>query len=487
MSFLPCRLPGLVCLAVLTIFSRPVLAASGLALARQLNDAFVQVAEKVTPAVVVITVTQKTPTYMIEDLEDIPDDFLPPELRRRYRERFNETPRPRSTGQGSGTIIRQNGYILSNRHVVEDAESIEVRLKDGRKFPATVRGTDAQSDVAVLKIEAEGLPAARWADSDKTRVGEFAIAIGAPYSLDYTVTFGHVSAKSRADVVPAYVGGAIMDQDFIQTDANINPGNSGGPLVNIEGEVIGINTMIRGLQTGIGFAIPSNLAREISDQIIAEGKFTRAWLGVSIRGLRDDAEFRELNPGVADGVVIRAILPDGPAAKSDLRPTDIITAVDGRPVGTPQELRNEIRGKRVGQPITLDVSRAGKAIQLQVEPGEWVEETPVVSAAPAEKTLEENPAASLGVTVAAITDELVKKYNLKRTDGVIITSVDENSAAARKGLQPGDVITAINHRSISNLRQFQGALRRADLQKGLLVNLVRGETAHFEVLKDTSK
>ncbi len=487
MSFLPRRLPGLVCLAVLIIFSRPVFAASGLELARQLNEAFVQVAEKVTPSVVVITVTQKTPTYMIEDLEDIPDDFLPPELRRRYRERFNETPRPRTTGQGSGTIIRENGYILSNRHVVEDAENIEVRLKDGRKFPATVRGSDAQSDVAVLKIEAEGLPAARWADSDKTRVGEFAIAIGAPYSLDYTVTFGHVSAKSRGDVVPAYVGGAVMDQDFIQTDANINPGNSGGPLVNIEGEVIGINSMIRGLQTGIGFAIPSNLAREISDQIIAEGKFTRAWLGVSIRGLRDDAEFRELTPGVTDGVVIRAILPDSPAAKSDLRPTDIITKVDGRAVATPQELRNEIRGKKVGQPITLDVSRAGKALQLKVEPGEWVDETPVVAAAPTEKSPEANPGASLGMTVAAINNELVKKFNVKQKEGVIITSVDENSAAARKGLQPGDVITAINHRPITSLRQFQSAIRRADIKKGLLLNLVRGETAHFEVLKDTSK
>lgn len=487
MNILPRRLPGLVCLAVLIILSRPAIAASGLELARQLNEAFVQVAEKVTPAVVVITVTQKTPTYELEDLEDVPDDFLPPELRRRYRERFNETPRPRSTGQGSGTIIRENGYILSNRHVVEDAERIEVRLKDGRKFAATVRGTDAQSDVAVLKIEAEGLPAARWADSDKTRVGELAIAIGAPYSLDYTVTFGHVSAKSRADVVPAYVGGAIMDQDFIQTDANINPGNSGGPLVNIEGEVIGINTMIRGLQTGIGFAIPSNLAREISDQIIAEGKFTRAWLGVSIRGLRDDAEFRELHPGVPDGVVIRAILPEGPAAKSDLRPTDIITAVDGRPVGTPQELRNEIRGKKVGHSITLDVSRAGKAIQVKVEPGEWVEEKTVAAAAPPETAPATNPAAGLGVTVAALTEELVKKYNVKQTDGVVITSVEEDSMAARKGLQAGDVITAINHRSITNLRQFQGALRRADLKKGLLLNLVRGETAHFEVLKDTSK
>ena len=257
-------------------------ASTNLDLARQLNQAFVEVTEKVSPAVVVITVITKPGANHFADLDQNPEDAFPREFWRQFRRQAEEeSPPEREIGQGSGVIIRENGFILTNRHVVDDAESIEVRLKDGRKFKAKVRGVDPQSDVAVIQIDASGLPVAKLADSSKTRVGEFAIAIGAPFQLDYSVTFGHVSAKSRGNVVPSYHGGAMLDQDFIQTDANINPGNSGGPLVNIEGEVIGINTLIRGFRTGIGFAIPSGLAREVADQIIANGKFTRAWLGVS--------------------------------------------------------------------------------------------------------------------------------------------------------------------------------------------------------------
>src|SRR5436190_4606669 len=250
-----------------------------LQLARQLNSAFVQVAERLSPTVVVINVVQAI-TSAEDEEEDGHFDSMPPGFWRHFHEQFK---RPEQTlGQGSGVIIRGNGYILTNRHVVEDAESIDVRLKDGRSFKASVRGVDPQSDVAVIKIDAEGLPVAILADSAKTRVGEFAIAIGAPFSLDFSVTFGHVSAKGRSNVVDGYEG-ATMDQDFIQTDALINPGNSGGPLVNIEGEVIGINTLIRGMHTGIGFAVPSNLAREIADQLIADGKFMRPWLGIAIQ------------------------------------------------------------------------------------------------------------------------------------------------------------------------------------------------------------
>src|SRR5205085_3961481 len=192
---------------------------------------------------------------------------------------------------------------------------------------------------------------------------------------DYSVTFGHVSAKGRSNIVP-FAGLTSMDQDFIQTDANINPGNSGGPLVNLDGEVIGINTLIRGLRTGIGFAIPSSLAKEVSDQLISDGKFKRAWLGIGIRAFRDDADLRELIKGVDDGVVVSAILTNGPASKSDLKASDVITAVDGKPVGTPQQLRGEIRGKKIGQPITLDVARpdstgTAKMIKIKVKPAEW--------------------------------------------------------------------------------------------------------------------
>jgi serine protease Do len=236
-----------------------------------------------------------------------------------------------------------------------------------------VHGIDRTSDLAVLRIEADDLPAAAFADSTRTRVGEFAIAIGAPFNLDHSFTFGHVSAKSRSNVIPAFAGGFAMDQDFIQTDANINPGNSGGPLINIDGEVIGINTLIRGLHTGIGFAIAANLAREVSDQLIADGRVTRGWLGVGIVALKDLPELDAPARLLGDGLQVQTILRGGPASRSDLRTNDIILTVEGVPVATPQQLRNEVRSKTIGQPVTLDISRDGVRLTVEIKPEEHPE------------------------------------------------------------------------------------------------------------------
>src|SRR5687767_10766791 len=315
-----------------------------LELARQLNNAFIEVAEKVSPAVVVIKVSRASRPGMLDDSDNPFWDLVPKEFRKQFEEERERRKRPEPDedtkpnrppvfdGRGSGVIIREDGYILTNFHVVEDAEKIRVRLRDGRTFEGTVRGKDARSDLAVIKIDATNLPAAKLGDSSAVRVGEFAIAIGAPFELDYSVTFGHVSAKGRSRVVPAFgmtSAGAMMDQDFIQTDASINPGNSGGPLVNLYGEVIGINTLIRGLHTGIGFAVPVNLAKDVSDKLISDGKYPRLWLGVSIRGLREDEDDNLKINGVDDGVLVTDIQPDGPASKSDLRRQDVIVAVDG--------------------------------------------------------------------------------------------------------------------------------------------------------------
>src|ERR1035441_3758556 len=221
-------------------------ASANLELARQLNQAFIEVAEKVSPTVVVITVVQKPAAASPDDDPNGLFDSLPREFWRYFHKQFEQRFPERVSGEGSGVIIRADGYILTNGHVVEDAQSIQVRLRDGRSFAAKLRGVDPQSDLAVIKIEAAGLPVAALADSPETQVGEFGGAVGAPFDLDYTVTFGHVSAKGRSNVLQGY-GAASMDQDFIQTDALMNPGNSGGPLVNINGEVMGINTVIRGL------------------------------------------------------------------------------------------------------------------------------------------------------------------------------------------------------------------------------------------------
>jgi serine protease Do len=371
--------------------------------------------------------------------------------------------------------------------VVENAQSIQVRLRDGRTFPAKVRGIDPQSDLAVIRIEATRLPVAVLADSSKTRVGEFALAIGAPFELDYSVTFGHVSAKGRANVLQGG-GAATMDQDFIQTDALMNPGNSGGPLVNIDGEVIGVNTVIRGLHSGIGFSIPSSLAKEVSDHLVAEGKFTRAWLGVAIRALRDDPDLRESIKGLDDGVVVAGIVPGGPAAKSELERSDIITSVDGRRVGTAQQLRSEIRGKKVGQQVTLDVYRIdltghGKMIQVRVKPAEWAEPAMTLASAEGGPTAE-SPVAGLGVTVHPLTRELAKQFGADLAEGVVVLAVEKGTPAARKGIKPGDIITSVNQQAVASPKQFRDALKSADLKKGVTVKLVSGSTTRIEVLKE---
>ena len=450
---------------------------SNLDIARQLNQAFIELAEKVSPAVVVINVSQKPAVRRSEEEPDEEDPYG--ELRRRMR----EMP---SRGQGSGIIIREDGFILTNGHVLEDATKIEVRLQDGRIFKGEIRGTDPLSDLAVIKIDAKDLPVAKFADSDKTRVGEFAIAIGAPFQLDYTVTFGHVSAKGRSNVIPTFEG-ASMDQDFIQTDANINPGNSGGPLVNIEGEVIGINTLIRGLHTGIGFAIPSSFAKEVSDQLIEHGKFTRAWLGVGIRAFRDDPDLRERIKQVSDGVVISSVISNGPAHKSELKRNDIILSVDGKQVSTPQQLRTQIRGKRIGQPITLDIFRKDKKLQVQVSPTEW--EQPADNLAGNDSEEDEEGAASsaaLGLKVHTLTDEVAERFGVAASEGVIVVDVQKGMPASVKGLRPGDVITSVDQTPVTDAKQFRDAIEKADPEKGVSINFKRDGKPRFEVLKEGS-
>lgn len=450
--------------------------ASDLQVARQLNNAFVEVAAQVMPSVVVITAHLPPP-----DLSRSETDSN--QSRRRNSRRFRDGDEE-SIGSGSRVIIRKDGYIVTNRHVVEDADRIEVRLKDGRKFAATVRGMDPQSDVAVLKIAATNLPAAKFADTSKTRVGEFAIAIGAPFQFDYSVTFGHVSAKSRDNVLPRNSNGAALDQDYLQTDANINPGNSGGPLVNLDGEVMGINTVIRGINTGIGFAIPAQLVKEVAEQLIRDGKFTRAWLGVSIVALSEDDAYRELLQDLSAGVVIRAVIPDGPAARANLQASDVILAVEGKPVATPQELRNEIRTRKLGTPVRLTVQRGGKKQQFEILPAEWAGVSESKPTAPPNTNSVALAPAKLGMEIKALTAELAGKFHVAAaTAGVIVTKVEGKSAAERCGIAPGDIITAIDQQPTPTPRRYREALRNADLAKGVVVNLTTANVARFEILQ----
>ena len=458
-------------------------------LARQLNAALADVAEKVCPSVVVISVVQK-PGASAEDDEESPYDSIPHELWKYFRRQQDRSLPEKVQGEGSGVIIRADGYILTNGHVVEDAESIKVRLKDGRVFDAKVSGIDPQTDLAVIKIEAKGLPPAKLADSTKTRVGEFAIAIGSPFSLDYTVTIGHVSAKGRSNIIRGYAG-RTMDQDYVQTDALINPGNSGGPLLNIEGEVIGINTMIRGLHNGIGFAVSSTLAKDIADKLVAEGKFTRAWLGVEIRAVRDGVATRDQIRAVEDGVVVERIVPGGPAAKSDLGRDDIITAVDGKRVSTTQALRHEIRRKRIGQPVLLDVVRLdakgnGKALKIKVSPAEWIQPATTLVSANAGALPQADPA-ELGITTHILTPDLARKYGANTNQGVLVINVAPGTPAASQGIRSGDIVTAVDQHTVTTPQEFQQALRSSDRKKGVALDLVRDGKARSKVIKDEGK
>jgi serine protease Do len=465
-------------------------------LARRLNEAFVQVSEDVSRAVVVIKVAHRQDYVDPEDAEN-PFWDLVPEPWRRHMEEQREKQRqeekqdrdrgrePSYDGQGSGVVIREEGDILTNRHVVEGAEKIKVRLKDDPTwYEAEVRGVDAQSDVAVIRLtnlKGRKLYAARLGNSDQVRVGEFAIAIGAPFELDYSVTFGHISAKGRS----AILNDPRMDQDFLQTDANINPGNSGGPLVNIAGEVIGINTLIRGMRTGIGFAIPINLAREVAEKLISEGRYVRSWLGVGIRAVKDYPEFRETSPSAPEGVVITLIQPKGPAAKADLKGGDVITAVDGKPVSTVQQLRNEVRAKQIGQSVTLDIQRSGKGLKVKIKPEAWPDDTVAAAPKPAPPPTDEDSARDFGLTVKAVTAELARRYALDKAEGLVITEVEPGSIADRRGLRPGDVITEVNRKPVTSLKQFRDALQAASAKKGVQLNFISRGTSKFEVLKES--
>lgn len=466
-------LKGLVCLGLLwgglsgasaNEIDPPPHIQAALSVARQLNDAFVYVADTVSPSVTVIKVSKKAGA--MEDLEGHPlFDELTEEWKEQLRERWRREGERRErgerdfSGQGSGVVMRKDGYILTNHHVIEDAEDIRIRLIDGREFAATIRGTDPDSDLAILQITEppDDLKPVRFADSQKVRVGEFAIAIGAPFELDYSLTFGHVSAKGREDIV----GGMMMDQDFIQTDANINPGNSGGPLVNLEGEVIGINALIRGMRSGIGFAIPASIAKEVGDQLIEHGRFRRSWLGVGILSLRDDQARQRQETNVDDGIIVTQI-HNGPAAKSELRRNDIIVAVDDRPVATIQQLRNIITRKSPGTDVVLDVFRRGHRRQVIVNLEEMPDRSIILTRMQRPNTPQDpaDPGRLFGIRVEALNPGLAGRFELSRTSGVVITQIEPELPAKNAGLLEGDVILEIAGQSVTTIDDFTLATDR---------------------------
>ncbi|HEV3409606.1 MAG TPA: trypsin-like peptidase domain-containing protein [Chthoniobacterales bacterium] len=453
----------------------PEAADAGKGVVHALNNAFARVFDVVSPSVVVIEVTKKSdgdnPT-----LEDLLFQNRQPDQNPRRGPRERQPPQ----NEGSGFIVRPDGHIFTNHHVLEGAESIEVKLKDGREFPARLVGTDEKTDVAVIKIDANNLPAVQLGNSDDVRVGQFAFAIGAPFRLDYSFTYGVISAKGRNRL---FSSGGYSITDFLQTDASINPGNSGGPLCDIDGKVIGMNTLINGINRGLGFAIPINLANEIGQQLISGQRIIRPWLGIRIETLGDDSSIRDLFKGIDKGVVVRTIEADAPAYKSDLRPFDVITHVDSAAVTTDTQLQREILKKRVGQNVELTVWRKGQTLKIPITTGELPSEIGRASNVLPQNSPRPEDTNKFGLQVQDLTKEVAARLKLDVDRGVIVTDVAENSLAAAQGIEREDVITEVDGKPVTNVQTFREALNKADPKKGVLLYLDRKGSKTFAVLK----
>ena len=368
-------------------------------------------------------------------------------------------------------IIRADGYIVTNIHVLAEAERIEVRLKDGRHFPAKVVGSDEMTDIAVIKIDAKDLPAVEFGDSDALKVGQLVCAIGAPYNQDFSLTCGWVSGKGRTNLL-GQTARNILFEDYIQTDASINPGNSGGPLFDVDGKIVGMNTLINGLGRGLAFAIPSGMLQEVSKQLIAEGKMRRSYIGVRVETLADRPALREHLRGIASGVVVHTIEAEAPAFKSDLRPTDVITHVDGVAISVAKDLVREIVRKKVGQVVQLSVWRAGRTTMIPVTTGELPGPFTKVSAAPGKKSAP--TAETLGL-------------KLKGVEGrVIVSELTPDGPAARAGLRVEDVITDVESKAMGSPVAVYEAIAAGVAKegvKGVLLNVERMGKRTFVMLE----
>ena len=420
---------------------------------------FVALAKRLKPEVVNISTTQ-TAQQM-----DAPNSFG-------QRDRFGAaSPREqlRQRSLGSGFIIEPDGLILTNYHVVDNAEKITVRLLDGRELAGKVVGKDQKTDIALVKISARDLPVAPLGDSDQLEVGEWVMAIGNPFGLDNTVTSGIVSAKDRQ------IGAGPYDH-FIQTDASINPGNSGGPLVNLQGEVVGIDTAIfsqSGGNIGIGFAIPINLVKDLLPQLKSGGKITRGWLGVSIQGITPDLA-ASLGLDQAKGALVSSVVQNSPADRAGIKAGDVIVGYEGKEINNANDLPFLVAGTPVGKTVSLQVFRGNKQTPLTVAIGKMKEEE--VIASPSEQD-------DLGLTVEQITPDIAEDLGLEHSRGVVITAVAPDGPGDEAGFQPGDIIREINRQPVQDLSDYRKIIATAKQNRNILFLVQREDNTMFLALR----
>ena len=443
---------------------------------RMIPASFAELAEQVSPAVVNISTVR-----VVKDRGGYFSFRTPHGQRSPRQERdpfdffdrfFGPQPQPRerkARSLGSGFIIDSKGYIITNNHVIENAEEITVRLANEIEYQAEIIGRDPTTDLALIKINAKNhLPFVRLGDSEKVRVGDWVVAIGNPFGLDHTVTAGIISAKGR-------VIGAGPYDNFLQTDASINHGNSGGPLLNLKGEVIGINTMISAVGQGIGFAIPVDMAKIVVTQLKDKGKVTRAWLGVMFQEVTQELA-KSFGLKNRSGALIADVLPDGPAKDAGIKRGDIIVAFNGKELKHHSDLPALVAHTPVGSIAEVKIIRKGKEKTISVKLGERDEEQIVAGLVPSKEE-------KLGIRVQELTPELAQRLEIGLKSGVIIAEVDQNGPAAEAGLRPGDVILEIDQKQVTDLEVYQEAISEAKKDNVVLFLVKRGQATQFYAVK----
>jgi serine protease Do len=449
-------------------YAEPKISQQSIDILSKTGQAIAEIVEEVKPAIVNISSTKTIKTQKRSD-----PFFDDPFFRRFFGDELPfRSPKERKTmSLGAGVIVDQKGYILTSSHVIQGADEIKVTLLDKRELKGEVIGTDPLTDVAVIKINADRLSTIKWGDSDKLRVGETVLAIGSPYGLTGTVTMGIVSAVGRANV------GIADYEDFIQTDAAINPGNSGGALVNVRGELVGINTAIfstTGGYQGIGFAVPSNMAKAVMDSLIKKGKVVRGWFGVTIQTLTPELA-KQFNLKEEKGALVGDVVEGSPAEKAGIQRGDVIVEYEGKKIDEPYQLRNMVANTEPGKEVELKIIRENKTEIKKMTIGELPAEMQKSSKGEYNNLLQ-------GVTVQDLIPELQNRLNLpKKLKGVVVSDISEDSPAAMVLMQ-GDVIQEINRQKINSVKDYESVVAKVKPDENILLLIFRGGSSIYITL-----